>query len=123
VAISFDLEIVESGVPLETMAEFVAATGVEWKDVFDIVIPSRTLKHRRANHQPLSRDESDKFARLVRVFDQAAGVMGGSSRALAWLSKPKKRFGNRTPMQMLRTDFGGRMVEEMFGQIDEGMFA
>lgn len=35
----------------------------------------------------------------------------------------EKRFDDRTPLQMLRTDFGGRMVEGVLGQIDEGMFA
>jgi len=122
-AAAFDLQIVESGLPTEMLAEFVGATGVAWKDVYEIVIPARTLKHRRANVQLLSRDESDKFARLMRVYEQAVSVLGGNDRALAWMTKAKKRFGNRTPMQLLATDFGGRLVEEMLGQIDEGMFA
>lgn len=104
------------------MANFVSASGVELKDIYDIVIPARTLKHRRSHKQPLSRDESDKLARLARVFDQAVSVFGGVEEARTWLSKPKKRFDERTPLQMLRIDVGGRMVEEMLGQIDEGMF-
>ncbi len=118
-----DLYIVESGLPWEMLVEFAESTGVEWKDIYEIVIPARTLKHRRANGQLLSRDESDKFARLMRVFEQASQVLGGSAAACGWLRKPKKRFGNRTGFQMLATEFGGRLVEEMLGQIDEGMFA
>ena len=105
------------------MSNFVSASGVELKDIYEIVIPARTLKHRRRLVQPLSADESDKLARLVRVFDQAVTVFGTVEQARSWLSKPKKRFDLRTPLQMLRTDVGGRMVEEMLGQIDEGMFA
>jgi putative toxin-antitoxin system antitoxin component (TIGR02293 family) len=59
----------------------------------------------------------------VRVFDQAVAVFGDAERAREWLGKPKRRFDQRTPMQMLRTDLGGRMVEEMLGQIEHGMFA
>ena len=118
-----DLESVEAGVPVETMTTFVATSGVELKDLYDIVIPARTLKHRRSRKQALSRDESDKLARLIRVFDQAVTVFGDRDRARNWLNKPKKRFEERTPLQMLRTEVGGRMVEEMLGQIDEGMFA
>lgn len=118
-----DLDSVEAGVPVETMTTFVAASGVELKDLYDIVIPARTLKHRRARKQTLSPDESDKLARLIRVFDKAVAVFGDTERARNWLHKPKKRFEERTPLQMLRTEFGGRMVEEMLGQIDEGMFA
>lgn len=117
------LESVEAGVPVETMTKFVSASGVELKDIYEIVIPARTLKHRRSRKEALSRDESDKLARLVRVFDQAVSVFGEVDQARRWLNKPKKRFDDRTPLHMLRTDFGGRMVEEMLGQIDEGMFA
>lgn len=117
------LEHVEAGVPVDTMTSFVSASGVELKDIYDVVIPARTLKHRRARRESLTADESDKLARLVRVFDQAVAVFGDAARAREWLGKPKKRFDQRTPMQMLRTDVGGRMVEEMLGQIEHGMFA
>jgi hypothetical protein len=43
-----DLESVEAGVPVEAMTTFVASSGVELKDLYDIVIPARTLKHRRS---------------------------------------------------------------------------
>lgn len=117
------LESIEAGVPVDTMTSFVSASGVELKDIYDVVIPARTLKHRRSRRESLSSDESDKLARLVRVFDQAVAVFGDSERAREWLGKPKRRFDQRTPMQMLRTDLGGRMVEEMLGQIEHGMFA
>ncbi len=118
-----NLESVEAGVPVETMTSFVSASGVQLKDIYDIVIPARTLKHRRSRRESLSREESDKLARLVRVFDQAVAVFGDVEQARRWLNKPRKRFDGRTPLQMLPTDVGGRMVEGMLGQIDEGMFA
>lgn len=118
-----DLSHVESGVPLDTMATFATSSGLPLKDLYDVVIPARTLKHRRARREPLSRDESDKLARLVRIFDQAVRVFDGIDRARTWLEEPKKRFQGRTPLTMLRTDVGGRLVEEFLIQIDEGMFA
>ena len=48
----------------------------------------------------------------MRIFDQAVAVFGDAEKARRWLRKPKKRFHDRTPLQMLRTDFGGRAVEE-----------
>lgn len=118
-----NLQTVESGVPVATMTEFVSASGVPLKDLYDIVIPARTLKHRRARGQSLSPDESDKLARLVRIFDLAVKVFGDPDRARAWLEEPKRRFDRRTPLTMLRTELGGRLVEEFLIQIDEGMFA
>lgn len=118
-----DLARVESGVPVSTMTDFVASSGILLKDIYEVVIPARTLKHRRARREPLSRDESDKLARFVRVFDHAVKVFADIDLARAWLNKSKKRFDGRTPIEMLQTDIGARMVEEFLVQIDYGMFA
>jgi putative toxin-antitoxin system antitoxin component (TIGR02293 family) len=122
-SLHLDLETVEAGVPVATMTQFVTASGMQLKDLYEVVIPARTLKHRRARKEPLTSDESDKLVRLIRVYDQAVRVLGDKEKALYWLSEPKKRFEGRTPIQMLHTDLGGRMVEEMLGQIYYGMFA
>ena len=118
-----NLQAVEAGVPLATMSDFAASSGIALKDLYDVVIPARTLKHRRARREPLSRDESDKLARVVRTFDHTVRVFGDSARARAWLEEPKRRFEDRTPLHMLRTETGARQVEEFLVQIDEGMFA
>lgn len=122
-SLRLDLKAVESGLSVATLTSFVAASGLKMADVYDVVIPARTLKHRKARKEALSPDESDKLARLIRIFDRAARVVGDPARALHWLNKPLRRFAGRTPLHMLRTEFGARMVEEMLGQIDHGMFA
>jgi len=113
---------VEHGISLDELAAFVADSGLGWPDIYEAVIPSRTLKHRKSRSEPLSLDESDRFARLVRLYRFAIKVFGERERALRWLGKPKHRFEERTPIQMLRTESGGRLVEEMLVQIEEGMF-
>lgn len=122
-SLRLDLGTVESGVSLDTLNNFVAASGMQFRDIYEVVIPARTLKHRKARKEHLSADESDKFARLIRIFDQAVNVLGNKEKALRWLNEAKRRFDGRTPIQMLRTEVGGRMVEEMLGQIEYGMFA
>jgi uncharacterized protein (DUF2384 family) len=49
--------------------------------------------------------------------------MGDRESALEWLRAPKRRFEGRTPLEMLRTETGGRLVDQMLIQIDEGMIA
>lgn len=122
-SLRLDLHTVESGVPVATMANFVSASGLQFRDIYNVVIPARTLKHRKARKESLTPDESDKLARLIRIYDHAMRVLGDRDKALHWLNKPIRRFAGRTPIQMLRTEFGARMVEEMLGQMDYGMFA
>jgi putative toxin-antitoxin system antitoxin component (TIGR02293 family) len=121
-SLQLDLKAVEAGLPVATMDDFVAASGIKLKDVLEVVIPLRTLKHRKARKESLTLDESDKLVRLVSVYDLAVQVFGEKDKAVYWLGEPKRRFEGRTPIQMMRTGLGTGMVEEMLVQIGEGMF-
>lgn len=122
-AFRFDWRQVEQGLPLATLEEFAAYSGFAMKDLLEVVIPLRTLKHRRQRQEPLSPDESDKLARVARLWEFALKVFGNPDKARRWLTKPKVRFDERTPLGMMRSSAGGDAVEEMLGQIEEGYFA
>jgi putative toxin-antitoxin system antitoxin component (TIGR02293 family) len=120
---TFDWREIERGLPLSTLEEFSAYSGIAVKDLLGVVIPARTLKHRRQKKEPLSVDESDRLARVARLYELAVKVFGDPEKAKRWLMKPKIRFEERTPLSMMYTGLGGQGVEEMLYQIDEGVFA
>jgi putative toxin-antitoxin system antitoxin component (TIGR02293 family) len=119
---TFDWREIECGLPLSTLEEFSAYSGIAVKELLEVVIPARTLKHRRQRNEPLNLDESDRLARVARMYELAVKVFGDPEKAKRWLTKPKMRFEERTPLSMMRTGLGGQGVEEMLYQIDEGMF-
>jgi putative toxin-antitoxin system antitoxin component (TIGR02293 family) len=116
------VRLVESGLPLSVL-DRLSERGLSKQEVFNVVIPARTLKHRKSKRQPLSKEESERVVRAARILARANSVLGDENSALAWLRSPKKRFEGRAPIEMLATEPGGRLVEEMLIQIDEGMFA
>jgi putative toxin-antitoxin system antitoxin component (TIGR02293 family) len=120
---TFDWREIERGLPLSTLEEFSAYSGIAVKDLLEVVIPARTLKHRRQRHEPFNPDESDRLARVARLYELAVKVFGDPEKAKRWLTKPKLRFDERTPLSMMHTGLGGQGVEEMLYQIDEGAFA
>ena len=97
--------------------------GMSDAEVYQLIVPRRTLAHRIAKHQLLSKDESDKAVRVARITAMAEQVFGESERAWRWLRKPRRRFDGKTPVEMLATEAGARLVEEMIVQIDYGLFA
>jgi len=116
------IHLIETGLPLKVIPRLIQR-GLSKDEVFSIIVNPRTLKHRRSKSQPLSKEESERAIRAVRILARAQAVFGDEASALRWLRAPKKRFEDRAPMQMLPTEPGGRLVEEMLIQIDEGMFA
>jgi putative toxin-antitoxin system antitoxin component (TIGR02293 family) len=122
-AFAFSWLDIAHGVPLRALEDFSIYSGIPLKDLLEVIIPARTLKHRRQRKEPLNLDESDRLARVARLYELAIKVFGDADKARRWLSKPKERFRERSPVAMMRTELGGRQVEEMLYQIDEGVFA
>ena len=98
------------------------ALGFNRSEINEVVIPSRTLQHRRSRREKLSIEESDRVLRITRALSAAEATYGSRERALGWLRRPIPRLGNRTPLSLLTTGSGTRIVEEALIQIDEGMF-
>lgn len=116
------LQMVEQRLPTETIVAL-TAHGLTEPEVYRLVIPRRTLSHRRAKRQSLSQEESDRAVRLARIVALAEGVFGDRAKALHWLRKPNHRFEGRTPLGLVVTEAGARLVEELLYQIDHGIFA
>ncbi|HEX4651720.1 MAG TPA: antitoxin Xre/MbcA/ParS toxin-binding domain-containing protein [Granulicella sp.] len=122
-ASEFELAVlVEGGLPTENLG-LLREKGLTFSEVSEIVISPRTLKHRRARGEALSHEESDRLVRVARVVALAAEVFGDREKALLWLRSPDDRIGNRSPMSLLQTESGGRLVETMLWQIDENVYA
>lgn len=96
--------------------------GLSREEVHAVIIPARTLQHRRSRNERLTLEESDRVIRALRVLSAAESVYETRERALAWLRRPNPRLDGRPPISLLKTDTGARIVEELLGQIDEGYF-
>ncbi len=116
------VRLVEAGLPIRVINRLLER-GLARNEVFDVIIPLRTWKHRKSRRQSLSKAESERVVRAARILARAQAVLGDPESAFDWLRTPKRRFQDRSPLQMLSTETGGRLVEQMLIQIDEGMFA
>ena len=114
-------EIVEGGLPLASLTQL-RERGLTATELSDIVISPRTLKHRKARNEPLSQEETDRAVRVARIVALAEDVFGNHDKALLWLRSPDDRLASRTPLNMLHTESGGRLVESMLWALDEGIY-
>jgi putative toxin-antitoxin system antitoxin component (TIGR02293 family) len=98
-------------------------TGLAEAEVQDLIISSKALAQREAAQQPLTKEESDRAVRVARIMSLTSHVFGEPERGWRWLRKSKRQFDGQTPMQMLGTEAGARVVEELIAQIEHGMGA
>jgi putative toxin-antitoxin system antitoxin component (TIGR02293 family) len=105
-----------------TVIKRLISLGLQRSEIDAIIIPLRTLQHRRSRREKLTVEESDRVLRVIRILSLAECVYGSRERALGWLRNPHARLNGRTPLSLLNTDIGSRIVEELLVQADEGMF-
>ena len=114
--------LVEKRLPATAIRSLVLG-GLSDAEVYQLIVPRRTLAHRVARRQALSKEESDKAVRVARITTMAERAFHDSGKAWQWLRKPKRRFADKTPIEMLTTEAGARLVEEMITQFEHGIFA
>jgi putative toxin-antitoxin system antitoxin component (TIGR02293 family) len=114
--------LVDERLPLASV-ESLSNHGMTDEEIYSFIVPRRTLVHRKTRRESLTHDESDRAVRIARITSLAEEVFGADAKAGRWLRKPKTRFEGRTPLEMLRTEAGARLVEEMLLQLDYGFAA
>ena len=73
--------------------------------------------------QPLSPEQSDRLARMVRVAERAEEALGNPEKAARWLRKPNRALKQKRPIELLESDVGARMVERALGRIEHGVYS
>jgi putative toxin-antitoxin system antitoxin component (TIGR02293 family) len=112
---------VASGFPTKAVDDVIESGLVEPGTVYELVVPRRTLADRKQKGKPLSAEQSDRLARVLRVYARAEEAIGDASRAHAWLHKENRALEGRRPVDLVGSDAGTRAVEKVLGRIEYGV--
>lgn len=62
---------------------------------------------------------AQQIAKITELSDQ---VFANSKKSERWLNKPLKALNGKSPIDMLDSEEGARIVEDLLGKLDEGYF-
>jgi putative toxin-antitoxin system antitoxin component (TIGR02293 family) len=116
------LDAVERGLPVAALDALISAGRLTASEAERMVLPRRTLAYRKSHRQRLSREESDRLARIARLARRAELTFGSAARADVWLRQPNRALGRRQPLDLLGTGEGGLLVESVLVRIDDGVY-
>jgi putative toxin-antitoxin system antitoxin component (TIGR02293 family) len=126
VDVSSELDLAQAihgGLPTRAIDTVLAAGLLEPQELFELVIPRRTLAHRKEKGQRLTPEQSDRLARVVRVVSRAEEALGDEAKAASWLRRPNRALGGSRPIDLLESDVGSRMVERVLARIEHGVYS
>ncbi|QIT55891.1 antitoxin [Aquisalimonas sp. 2447] len=78
---------IASGLPLRSIEHVHRIVAPRSKEFSTLVITKQTLVRRRKKREPLSRTESERLARIARVWSMAKDVYKDEDRARTFLSR------------------------------------
>jgi putative toxin-antitoxin system antitoxin component (TIGR02293 family) len=117
------VRLVQDGLPTAVLEALVRRGELTAQEVEKYIIPRRTLAHRKRRRQPLSREESDKLARVARIFAVALDTFQDRQKAAAWMRRPNRELQGAAPVQLLDTDSGARVLEQTLERIAHCIFS
>jgi putative toxin-antitoxin system antitoxin component (TIGR02293 family) len=114
---------VAAGIAIDAADALIANRVLEPEEIYTLVIPRRTLAHRRQHGQRLSPEESDRLARVAVVLGLAEGTLGDAAKARRWLHEPNRALAGDAPVVLLASEHGARAVKAVLGRIGHGVYS
>jgi putative toxin-antitoxin system antitoxin component (TIGR02293 family) len=114
---------IRKGLPTRVVEEVIESGLLTAADIYELVLPRRTLAYRREKEQRLSPEESDRLARIVRILVRSEQALGSTEHAASWLRKPNRALAGECPIELLSSDAGARAVETVLGRVEHGVYS
>ena len=115
--------LVAEGIPIEVLADAIEQGVLTREEVTRLVVPRRTLAHRKRRGERLSPDESDRLARVLRLHEIARETFDGDGEKVrTWLRTPNRALSGEIPLALVVTSAGARLVEDALLRIEHGVF-
>ncbi len=115
------IKVMDQGIPLAALAELTRSLSAE--EVDRLIIPRRTLSHRKARNQALNRTESERALRVASILSLAEETFANKDKAHTWLRRTTTALGSKRPIDLLDCETGGRLVEQLLHRIGHGIAA
>ncbi|MDN3517260.1 DUF2384 domain-containing protein [Aquisalimonas lutea] len=117
-------ETIARGLPLRSIEHVRRIVAPHSRTFSTLVIPKRTLARRRRKREPLSKSESERLARVARVWVMAKAVYKADEFARTFLGRPHPMLAGRVPLEVaVETEFGTAAVVEILGRLKYGSAA
>lgn len=123
IAWDLDTAVVKIGNGLRTsiLATIQARLRISNQQLSDLIMVSPRTLDRRKKEETLPPDESERSYRIARLTDRAYQVFEDPDKVARWFSEPNFALGNKSPIDLAKTEPGARLIEQLLGRIEHGI--
>jgi len=117
------IDTIRLGLPKAGVDAFLEKTSVDREKLSQVLHISTRQLNRYKPEQRLSPEQSNFLYEVTRVYTRALDILGDKASAEHWLEREQLALGNHSPLQMLDTTEGVRLVDDLLSQIEYGFYS
>jgi putative toxin-antitoxin system antitoxin component (TIGR02293 family) len=109
---------IQKGLPVSALDKFAGhVSPLDARRFSYRVVPKPTLERRRKEKQPLSTEESDRLARIAKIFALGLEIFRDEAKVRSFLDRPHPMLDDKAPLDVaLATGLGADAVINLLGR-------
>lgn len=117
------VELARQGISKDSLQKLAEIGGISIKQFTELLPVSLRTIQRYSGKDLLPPEVSDHALLIAEVFAKGSDVLDSRKSFQRWLQSPLVALGGQTPLSLLDTSFGIRMVLNELGRLEHGVYS
>lgn len=117
------ISYIRNGIPKQAVNAVLEKTGVSRLQLSNILHISTRQLNRYEEQDRLSVEQSNFLYEFTRLYVRGLNVLGDKQTVDQWLSRSNLALGEKSPLELLDTIEGFRLVDDVLAQIEYGFYS
>ena len=119
----FAIDWIRQGIPKIAVETLLEKTNVSRAQLSQIIHISLRQLNRYQNDDLLSVEQSNFLYEFTRIYTRGLDIFGDGKTLDKWLMRSNLALGDQSPITLLDTSEGIRMVDDLLSQIEYGFYS
>ena len=117
------IEITREGLPKSVVVTISSILGVSMEKMSHLIHVSHRTIQRKDNHELLNVYSTEQILEIAEVISRGIEVIGTLESFVKWLHTEVRVFDFKKPLDFLDTSFGTKLIKDVLGRIEQGVYS
>jgi putative toxin-antitoxin system antitoxin component (TIGR02293 family) len=117
------VKLSRNGLLKQSVTNMAAKFGITQDKICELLHMSARNFQRIKETSPLDIYTSEQTIEMANVYSKAYQIFINEDAIKQWFQTPNYALGNQIPLDLLDTSFGVKMVSDVLGRIEHGVFS
>lgn len=117
------INYIRNGIPSKAIDNVLENTGVSRAQLSNILHINNLELNQYSEQEKLSTEQSNLLYEFTRLYVRGLDILGDKQTVDKWLSRPNLALGEKTPLALLDTIEGFRLVDNLLAQVEYGFYS